>query len=227
MTRLVLFDIDGTLVLTGRAGEKAFGRVCEAAFGVSDATRHLNFAGRTDPGIVRDFFLLNRIDPSAENFARFFRDYLVALELMLPACRGNVLPGVTRLIGELRALPAPPTLGLLTGNIRQGALRKLTHYRLWDEFALGAFGDDHEDRNQVAMVARRRASDHAGRPLRGEEIVVVGDTPRDIECARAIEARCLAVATGSFSMNELKAHGPEWTVPTLETIAGATLCAAP
>jgi phosphoglycolate phosphatase-like HAD superfamily hydrolase len=131
---------------------------------------------------------------------------------------------VHRLLCDLRQRPRPPVLGLLTGNIRLGAEIKLRRYALWDEFAMGAFGDDDEDRNQIAVIASVRGSQWLGRKLRGEEMLVVGDTPRDIECARAIGARMLAVATGGASWNQLHSHQPDRLVSSLEEVATDTIC---
>src|SRR5206468_5674685 len=122
---LVLFDIDGTLIRTGGAGEKAFGHACSMEFKVPNATEHLQFAGRTDPSIVRDFFIRNQIDPTPEHFRRFFECYVFWLDYILSQSNGEVLPGVRDLIQEFRALPEPPLMGLLTGNIRLGAHIKL------------------------------------------------------------------------------------------------------
>lgn len=223
MFRLVLFDIDGTLIKTGGAGEKAFGKVCEQEFNVPDATRHLHFAGRTDPSIVRDFFKQFAIPPTPENFTRFFSAYVIWLEKMLAALEGSVLPGVRELIAGFQSLPHRPVVGLLTGNIKQGAQLKLKHYRLSDEFAMGGFGDDHEDRNQIAVIARDRGAKLIGTQLRGEEILVIGDTPRDVECGRAIEAKVMAVATGIFSVEQLRACKPEWVVANLDGVKAAEL----
>lgn len=215
MFRLVLFDIDGTLIASGGAGEKAFGLVCEHEFGVRNGTARLHFAGRTDPAIVRDFFTQHGIEPSPENFRRFLERYVFSLDHLLGHLQGRVLPGVTMMLRALRASPKPPVVGLLTGNIRLGAQIKLGHFNLWQHFELGGFGDDHEDRNEIARVARQRGEGHVGRELRGEEILVIGDTPRDIECGRAIGARVLAVATGSYPLEQLKKEQPCWAVPTL------------
>jgi phosphoglycolate phosphatase-like HAD superfamily hydrolase len=224
MVRVVLFDIDGTLIQSGGAGEKAFGRVCETEFGVPDGTVRLQFAGRTDPSIVRDFFQQHGIDPTPANFQRFFDRYVFHLDHLLGELDGRVLPGVHRLIHELSAMQNPPLVGLLTGNIRLGAQIKLSHYSLWGSFRMGGFGDDHEDRNQIAVVARERA----GRMLRGmpagREILVIGDTPRDVECARAIDARCLAVATGKYSAAELQRESPTWAVDTLDDVCLQEIC---
>ena len=215
MIRLILFDIDGTLIKTGGAGEKAFAKVCEGEFNIPDATRHLHFAGRTDPAIVRDFFEKFGIAATPEHFTRFFSAYVIWLEKILGTLDGSVLPGVHELIAGFQAMSHRPVIGLLTGNIKQGAQLKLIHYRLWDLFTMGAYGDDHEDRNQVAAIARDRGSEMLGTKLRGEEILVIGDTPRDIQCARAIDAKVLAVATGTFSIDQLRELRPHWLLPTL------------
>jgi phosphoglycolate phosphatase-like HAD superfamily hydrolase len=225
MVRLVLFDIDGTLIQSGGAGEKAFARVCEAEFGIPDGTARLNFAGRTDTSIVREFFQQFGIEPSRENFRRFLDRYVFHLDHLLGQTQGRVLPGVHEMICDLEALAKPPVLGLLTGNIRLGAQIKLGHYRLWHLFRTGAFADDHEDRNQIAAVARDRASRLLGtKQLTGEEIIVIGDTPRDTECAMAIGARSLAVATGKFTVNELAADGPTWAVESLAGLRAQEIC---
>ena len=115
-------------------------------------------------------------------------------------------------------------LGLLTGNIRLGAEIKLRRFNIWDPFELGAYGDDDEDRDRIAGVAHERGSQHLGQSLIGDEILVVGDTPRDIQCGRAIQARVLAVGTGGSTMGELSQHKPDWLVPTLETVDATQLC---
>jgi phosphoglycolate phosphatase-like HAD superfamily hydrolase len=225
MIRLVLFDIDGTLIRTGGAGEQAFSRVAATEFRTPNGTARLSFAGRTDPAIVRDFFTQHRIAASPENFQRFFERYVFWLDHLLTQLGGRVLPGVREAIGALRAMPRPPRLGLLTGNIRLGAEIKLRHFGLWNSFELGGFGDDHEDRSQIARIARERGVRLLGRELPGEEILVVGDTPLDIACARAIEARTLAVSTGIFSLDQLRAHQPTWAVESLEQVDLPALCA--
>lgn len=218
MIKLVLFDIDGTLIKTGGAGEKAFARVCLQEFNVLNATENLHFAGRTDPAIVRDFFKEFNIEPTPEHFARFFSAYVIILEKMLGTLDGTVLPGARELIAAFQAMRHRPLIGLLTGNIKQGAELKLRHYRLWDSFAMGGYGDDHEDRNQIAAIARERGAKLLGTKLRGEEIVVIGDTPRDVECAKAIDAKVLAVATGIFSVEQLRKCQPHWLAANLTEV---------
>lgn len=226
MIRLVLFDIDGTLIQTGGAGEKAFARVCEKEFNIPNGTANLRFAGRTDPSIVREFFLRHQIETSPENFVQFFDAYVFWLDHMLGQLSGKVLPGAQEMIGAFRALDQPLAIGLLTGNIRLGAQIKLTHYKLWDHFQTGGFGDDHEDRSKIAMIARDRGTALLKEKLRGDQILVIGDTPLDIECARAIEARVLAVATGSYRIEQLAAHQPTWTAENLEMVRLEDLCRA-
>jgi phosphoglycolate phosphatase-like HAD superfamily hydrolase len=115
----------------------------------------------------------------------------------------------------LAARAEPPLPGLLTGNIRRGAQIKLQRFGMWEQFSFGAFADDHEDRNQIAAIALRRGSERLGRPVRGEETLVIGDTPLDIRCARAIGAKMLAVATGRFTVSQLEEHHPDWAVEDL------------
>lgn len=215
MIRLVLFDIDGTLIASGGAGVRAFAAAAEHGFQRPGATQPMTFAGRTDTSLVRELFVAQGIEPSPHNFAHFFGHYLHWLERLLHELPGRVLPGVHQALQTLRALPEPPVLALLTGNIRRGAELKLRRYGLWDEFTLGAFADDHEDRNHIAAAARDRGVTHLGRPLAGHEILVIGDTPHDVTCARHIGAPCLAVATGGFTVDQLRQHAPAWAVSDL------------
>jgi phosphoglycolate phosphatase len=224
VVRLVLFDIDGTLIQSGGAGEKAFARVCATEFNIPNGTDRLRFAGRTDPGIVREFFNRHEIEPTGGNFRRFFESYVFWLDHLLHQTAGRILPGVPELLSRLHALPEPPMIGLLTGNIRLGAQIKLTHYGIWEEFQTGGFGDDHEDRNGIAAVARNRGSGLLQTELLGEEVLVIGDTPLDIACARAIDAKVLAVATGSYHLDQLEEHHPTWAVADLQEVCVNKIC---
>lgn len=218
LMRVVLFDIDGTLIRTGGAGVKAFARASELVFGIPRGTEHMNFHGRTDTSLVREYLEFHGLPATEENRDRFLNAYLFLLEEELQRGAGEACPGVWEFLGHCRALAPAPVIGLLTGNVRLGAELKLRAHGLWDEFAVGGFGDDSEDRNQIAAIARRRCAELLPGPLEGHEIVVVGDTERDVACARAIGARCLAVATGGVGASTLACSGPDWLVPTLQHI---------
>jgi phosphoglycolate phosphatase-like HAD superfamily hydrolase len=215
MVKLILFDIDGTLVRTGGAGIEAFRRVFATEFGATDGFEKLKFAGRTDLGLVREFFEYHKIPMTPENLERFFEHYVFLLDYILEQGAPWPCRGVQEFIAALRKLPKPPMIGLLTGNIRLGAEIKLRHCGLWDPFEMGAFADDNEDRNLIAAAAKARGSRLLGTTLRGEEIVVIGDTAHDIRCGRYIGARVLAVGTGGATLDELKSHQPDWAVEDL------------
>jgi len=224
MVRLVLFDIDGTLIRTGGAGVKAFARAFATEFNLADGADRLKFAGRTDVSLAREFFLQNKIKPSPEVFRRFFGSYVFWLDYYIARTHGRVIPGVWEFLNELRALPRPPVIGLLTGNIRLGAEIKLRHFNLWDVFQTGAFADDHEERDQIAAIARQRGSRLLRENLRGDQIVVVGDTPYDVRCGRAIGARVLAVTTGGATRAQLQEHQPDWLVEDLGKVPAEEIC---
>ncbi len=225
MVKVVLFDIDGTLIRSGGAGVRAFGKALETEFDLCGAASGLQFAGRTDTGLLREVFSARGVEPTPANFERFFSTYTQWLDHMLTQTHGEICPAIPHFIGDLKRLRPAPVVGLLTGNIRLGAEIKLRHFQLWDYFETGAFADDHEDRNLIAAAARRRVSDQLGEDVSGGEIVVIGDTPLDIECARAIGARCVAVATGGFSRAQLEAHQPFWLADNLSRVDAAEICA--
>jgi phosphoglycolate phosphatase-like HAD superfamily hydrolase len=222
--RLVLFDIDGTLIRTGGAGVNAFGRAFETEFQIPNGAAQIKFSGRTDTSIAREMFLQNGVEPSPANLSRFFDSYVFWLDYLLTQTNGAVVAGVWEFIHQLHGLPDRPAMGLLTGNIRLGAEIKLRHYELWELFQTGAFADDHEDRDQIAAIAKNRGSRLLNQDLRGDQILVVGDTPRDIQCARAIGAKMLVVATGGAKLDELKAHEPDWLVENLTKVAAKAVC---
>ncbi len=214
---LWLFDIDGTLVDTCGAGMQALREASHEYFG--DKGPELNLAGSTDLGIANEIFTHFREDVRPERIECFFSVYLSRLEWNLGRYpyTGRVLPGVIDLLEHLKALPGIAT-GLLTGNIALGAAAKMRHFGLERYFAFGAYGCDHADRNELGPVAMRRASEYVGRVFTPGETMVIGDTPKDICCARAIGARSLAVATGVFGKAELEASAAEFTVDTLERV---------
>ena len=218
MVRLVLFDIDGTLIRTGGAGVKAFAKVFETEFKAVDGFERMKFGGRTDTGLVREFFGYHNIPATPENFKRFFERYVFWLDHILKETQTTVCTGVWNFIRGLQALPKPPVIGLLSGNIRLGAEIKLRHAGLWDVFVTGGFADDSEERDKIAAIAKERGSRLLNEDLQGEQVLVIGDTPLDIRCARAIGAKVLAVATGMVPIEELESHGPEWAVKDLSLL---------
>jgi len=224
MVRLVLFDVDGTLVHTGRAGTRAFAKTFATEFKAPDGVEKIHFPGRTDKNLVREFFGLHGIPATPENFERFFTRYIFWLDQMVAHSHGGPCRGVPELLDGLRALSRPPMLGLLTGNTRLGAEIKLRRYQLWEIFETGAFADDSEDRNQIAVAALKRGRRLLGRDLQPAEILVVGDTPFDVRCGKFIGAKTLAVATGGVTLDELKRHAPDWAVEDLTRVSAREIC---
>jgi len=204
---------------------KAFEKTFETEFNAPSATRQVKFAGRTDPSLVRECFCNGRIEPVAGNFQRFFDAYVFWLHYLLAETAGNACPGVRELIRDLRQSDNPPLLGLLTGNIRLGAEIKLRHFDLWGIFEMGAFGDDHEDRNRLADIARERSGFLLDRRMPGDEVLVIGDTPMDVRCAKAIGAKSLAVSTGGATHAELERCRPTLLVKELTEVTVEELCA--
>lgn len=214
--KLLLFDIDGTLIQTGAAGLAGFSRAFREVFGHDDDLSRVDFAGATDSDIIRQLFALHGVDQTAENAQRFRAAYFPALREILPQRNGFVLPGVPDLL-EALAGRDDVQLALLTGNFAESARLKLSHYGLWDYFPFGAFADDSADRNQLGPVALSRARDFRGGAAFDPpaDVWIIGDTPKDIACARAFGARVLAVATGKHRMEQLAAHAPECLMPDL------------
>jgi phosphoglycolate phosphatase len=216
----VLFDIDGTLVQTGGAGQLAFAETFAEEFGVPEISAAVKFAGRSDRAIAMDLLGVHGLATSDENWRRFRAAYVRRLPDALRRRNGHVLPGVVELLDALAALPHS-AVGLLTGNIREGADRKLTHYGLGNRFAFGGFGDDTNDRCEIAAIALAEATRHATAvngaagtpPLRGA--MVIGDTEHDIRCARAIGALAVAVPTGGSSREALAAESPDLLLDNL------------
>ena len=211
---LYLFDIDGTLVDTGGAGMAALKEATREVFG--DDGPPLDLAGSTDLGIVANIHAHFEIAPTRERINAYFEVYHGRLEWNLShgGFPGRVLHGVPELLAGLSEHPGA-TIGLLTGNMAGGAAAKMRHFGLTSHFPFGAYGCDHADRNRLGPIALERAARHAGRNFTAAETWVIGDTPKDIACAHAIGARCLAVATGQFSATQLADHGADQVVETL------------
>jgi phosphoglycolate phosphatase len=205
---ILLFDIDGTLVRTGGAGKTAMEAALRAAFGVSEIRDTVPYSGRTDRAIALELLTVHDIHPTPANQDRLRDTYLAHLPAALQSHAGNVCPGINELLAELRTRPGV-VLGLLTGNVRAGANRKLAHFGLWDFFACGGFGDDHYDRDDVARTAVAEVRSHLGREVAAGDVWVIGDTPLDVQCARAVGAKAVAVATGWHPIEELQSYAPD------------------
>jgi phosphoglycolate phosphatase-like HAD superfamily hydrolase len=202
-----LFDIDGTLLASGGAGKAALEAAFTGEFGIPLRVQ-IPYAGRTDRAIIRDLFRMHGVADSAENLQTLLRGYLRRLPDSLRRHDGRVLPGIEPLLQELKQT-ARIAVGLLTGNVRDGARAKLGHFGLYEHFGFGGFGDDHFDRDDVAREALASVHRCVGPHCTADRVWVIGDTPLDVQCARAIGARVAAVATGLHSCEELAPSKPD------------------
>jgi phosphoglycolate phosphatase-like HAD superfamily hydrolase len=184
----------------------------------------MKFAGRTDVSLVREFFKIHGLPETPGHFRQFFERYVFWLDHILAHSSGTVCHGVRKFIRDLQALPQPPALGLLTGNIKLGAELKLRRFGLWEIFQFGGFADDHEDRNHIAVAALERGRRVLGKNLQPQEIIVIGDTPFDVRCGKFIGAKVLAVATGGATLDELRKCQPDWAVEDLTRISAQEIC---
>ena len=207
MQTLILWDIDGTLIRTNRAGIVALVRAFAAAHGREPDMASVEVAGRTDRWIIGRMLEAQGIAPTPEHIHAILEGYLQLLPPQLQATTGRVLPGVLELL-ETFHRRADVAQGLLTGNVERGARIKLEHFRVWHYFAFGAYGDDSALRNDLGPHALRRARERHAVEFAPDRVFVIGDTPHDIECGRVIGARTIAVATGGYSRADLEAHRP-------------------
>ncbi len=217
--RLLLFDIDGTLVNTGGAGVVSLRKMVQRHFGADDDLGDLEIAGKTDGAIIRD--ILRKYDTPAndENVATLAKIYIDGLMDELPRSRGRILPGIAELLRRLQP-HEDIVLALLTGNLRRGAQLKLEHYHLWHFFEFGAFADDHHDRNELGAFAHRRAREKHGHDFDAASIDVIGDTGHDVACGKAFGARTVAVATGGWSRERLQNCAPDFLFDDFADVEG-------
>jgi phosphoglycolate phosphatase-like HAD superfamily hydrolase len=215
--RLLLWDIDGTLISTGAAGQGAIVRATAEQFGGDGNLDGVEIAGRTDLAIAHQILQKYGAPVTDANAGAFLDIYLRWLAEELPLRQGRVLPGVLQLLERLASQP-DTMLGLLTGNLERGAKLKLEHYDLWRFFAFGGFADDHHDRNQLGPFALSRALAETGIKFAGSQVDVIGDTGHDIVCGKAFGARTIAVATGSWSREQLAPHAPDFLFDDLSNV---------
>ena len=213
--RLVLFDIDGTLIVSGRAGLRGMNRAFLQIYGRPNALEGVPIAGRTDRAIVTEVLRELGRDPDEAEIARVRDAYIDCLreEIAVPvALPSQVLPGVGDLLDALDARRVP--VGLLTGNFAGGAAVKLSHFSLWTRFGFGAYGDDHVDRRALVPIALAQAVAN-GVTVPASEIAIIGDTPLDVDCALAHGAHAIGVTTGPFDAASLSAAGADLVVDSL------------
>jgi len=216
--RLVLFDIDGTLLQDGKSARIAFARALQDTYQTTGPIESFRFCGMTDPECVTEIMRLAGIEDSVIHQRReeCLRRYVENLTTEVTLHNDAVLfPGVRELLEKLHTMDTV-LVGLLTGNVMRGAELKLRRWDLEPYFRFGAFGDDHENRAVLARIALEKAREVSGRAFQGADTTIIGDTPKDIACARAIGARAVAVATGSVSRDTLLHSEPDALLDSLE-----------
>lgn len=208
---VLLFDIDGTLLLTGGAGRRAFRRAFAEVTGRADACEGFSFGGMTDRAIVRQALTALGRELDEAVVEQLFASYLAALQDELARTTSyTIMPGVAPLLTEL-AQHAHLAIGLGTGNLKRGAEVKLRHGALWDAFAFGGFGCDHEQRGELLRRGAERGAALLRQPLEACRVVVIGDTVRDVDAAHAIGASCIGVETGGVDAATLRNAGAHST----------------
>lgn len=217
--RIVLFDIDGTLLTAGKGARDTFARALSEAAGRPVNPDGYSFVGRTDPQIARDILSGHGVKGEAleAGIPRTIELYLRYFAVDLPRMRtARLLPGARELLETLAGRPGVRT-ALLTGNVERGARLKLEHFDLdhFFDFAISCFGSDDEDRYRLPPLALERASRALGQAIEPADLVIVGDSEHDVLCAHAVGARAVAVATGWTPIEELRALNPEGLLPDL------------
>lgn len=209
--KLILFDVDGTLIRSAGAGRIAMNRAFEKVFGTKNGFETVPMMGRTDPIILKEVMKAHDIEWSALAVQQFQNEYFQILEeeLKVPRPGVRVCPGIESLLFSLKMMPHC-YLGLLTGNWKLGAYSKLRHFKLNDYFMFGVFADDKEDRNRLVPVAINRFKEKTGHSVDMKNIYVVGDTALDIECGKVHGVSTIAVATGIQSFDELNRDEPDY-----------------
>lgn len=217
-SRLILFDIDGTLLTAGGAPRRAFRRALIEHFGTNGDEASTDFSGKTDPQIVYEIMRRAGFDDDRieARIADLFEDYLEGLRRELPRDATHRLHSGAAEIVEILAADPRVLLGLVTGNVEQGARLKLERFGLWRRFRVGAFGSDDRDRDRLPQIAIDRARRLTGYPFTGADAVVIGDSPADIRCAHAVGAIAVAVASGLPGRAELADAGPDLLLDSLE-----------
>lgn len=206
--KLLLFDIDGTLLHAHGTGRTAIEQALSALCGCAITTDGVTFSGKTDPLIMRDILRANGLDADPLMVDEALAVYAQTAHNTFDPDAVHLLPGIASLMDRLVA-NATVHLGLVTGNIESMAYRKLNAVALDQHFAFGAFGSDHAERHRLPPMAVSRARDHTGHTFRGPDVIIIGDTAHDIRCGQGIGATSVAVCTGRYTRAELAAHDPD------------------
>lgn len=213
---LLLFDIDGTLIDSGEAGTRSLNLAFLELFSIRDAFRDIQMAGKTDIQIMKEGLLRHDISVDG-NLPRIIESYLKNLRREIINPWRHLKPGIKELLENLSERK-DIHLGLLTGNLEQGARIKLEPFGLNKYFPTGAFGSDHEDRNSLLPIAIERFKLLTGKEFKPEDCIVIGDTPRDVYCSKPYGARCIAVATGPYKVETLKKTGADVVFENMENV---------
>ncbi|MCS7203932.1 MAG: HAD hydrolase-like protein [Thermodesulfovibrio sp.] len=200
--KLILFDIDGTLISTGGAGTRALDKAFFEVLDIKNAFINFEMAGKTDIQIIKEGLLRWQIKPSSPLIKTIIKSYLKNLEVEMNNNSKHIKPGVIDFLNFIQNDLGYP-IGLLTGNLEKGARVKLAAFDLNHYFPFGAFGSDHEDRRYLLPIALTRFSRLFRRKISFNNCIVVGDTPRDVACAKPYGAKVIAVATGPYTVSEL------------------------
>jgi phosphoglycolate phosphatase len=216
MVKVLLFDIDGTLILSGRAGLRAMNKAFEKMYHIENALERLNLAGRTDTAIIKQVMAEHKIAVDPERCRQYQQLYyeLLEQEIILQVDGKRVMPGVEQLLAELSGCQ-DVYIGILSGNWEISGRIKLAHFGLDRYFTFGAFADDSEIRDELLPFALQRFYYKYGLNAECSQVYVIGDTPADIQCARPHGAKSVAVAAAHYSMAELQSHNPDFLFPDL------------
>lgn len=200
INKLVLFDIDGTLVSTGGAGTRSMNLAFHELFGIPDAFKDIPMAGKTDPQIMKEGLKCHDLPYLDGNVEKMMNGYIKFLQQEIDNPHRHLMPGISASLDLFRETGIP--VGLLTGNLEKGAEIKLGAFGIYSCFIDGAFGSDHEDRDSLLPIAIEKFAAR-GYTFLPSDCIVIGDTPRDVQCAKIHGAYCIAVATGPYSREDL------------------------
>ena len=218
--KVIFWDIDGTLIDAAGAGVQAWLEGMRACFDLEGNIEGIRWAGRTDPYIGRLFFDKFGLEMNEENYSKFIDSYAAHLPGELERRSGRVLVGIPELLTYVRDQSPHTAQALLTGNVAIGAQYKLSYFGLWDFFPFGSFADGVFDRNELSPIALNLAREHLNPELEGEDLIIIGDTPYDVQCGKVIGATTVAVATGHFSTDDLAGESPDFLYPDFSDTKG-------